>query len=80
MGFPTGMETHGSDLPVIRGLHGSGFSFWVLQVHATSTHETNILFIYFTNLNDYHITHFDVLLSGEHKVGVGSFLSPHRLC
>ena len=80
VGKPVGMETCRSELPIIRGLHGSGFSFWVLQVLATSTRETKILFIYFTNLIDYYITHFDVLSSGEHRVGVGSFLSLHRLC
>jgi len=80
MGKPAGMETCGSELPVITGLHGSGFLFWVLRVLATSTRETKILFSYFTNLIDCYITHFDVLLSGEHRVGAGSFLSLHRLC
>ena len=56
VGKPTGMETPGSELPIITGLHRSGFLFWVLQVLATSTHETKILFIYFTNLIDYYIS------------------------
>src|ERR1700683_2058572 len=42
VGFPTGMETRGSELPVITGLRGSGCLFWVLQVLATSTCETKI--------------------------------------
>ena len=79
VGKPAGMETRGSELLVITGLHGSGFLFWVLRVLATSTRETKILFIYFTNLIDYYVTHFDVLSSGEHRVGVDSFLSLHRL-
>ena len=58
MGKPADMETHGSELLVITGLHGSGFLFWVLRVLATSTRETKVLFIYFTNLIDYYITHF----------------------
>jgi hypothetical protein len=45
MGKPTGMETHGSELLVITGLHGSGFLFWVLRVLAASTLETKVLFI-----------------------------------
>ena len=28
MGFPTGMETCGSESPVITGLHGSGSLLW----------------------------------------------------
>ena len=47
VGFPTVMETHGSE-----------FVFRMLQVLATSTCETKVLFIYFTNLIDYCITHF----------------------
>ena len=58
MGKPADMETHGSELLVITGLHGSGFLFWVLRVLATSTRETKVLFIYFTNLIDYYITYF----------------------
>ena len=50
VGKPTGMETCRSESLVIAGLHGSGFLFWVLRVLATSTCETKVLFIYFTNL------------------------------
>jgi hypothetical protein len=57
VGKPTGMETHGSELLVVIGLHGSGCSFSVLQVLATSTREIKVLFIYFTNLIYYCITH-----------------------
>jgi len=60
MGKPVGMETRRSKLLVITGLHGSGFLFWVPQVLATSTCEAKVLFIYFTNLIYYYITHFDV--------------------
>jgi hypothetical protein len=49
MGKPAGMETHGSELPIITGLHGSEFLFWVLRVLATGTRETKVLFIHFTN-------------------------------
>ena len=28
VGKPAGMETRGSELPIITGLHGSGFLFW----------------------------------------------------
>ena len=45
MGKPAGMETCGSESPVITGLCGSGCLLWVLQVLATSTCETKI-FIY----------------------------------
>ena len=31
MGKPAGMETRGSELPVITGLHGSGFLFWCCE-------------------------------------------------
>ena len=65
MGKPTGMETHTSELLVIAGLHGSGCSFSVLQVLATSTREIKVLFIYSTNLIYYYITHFDILSSAE---------------
>ena len=37
VGKPMSMETHGSELLVITGLHGSGCFFWVLRVLATST-------------------------------------------
>jgi len=58
-------ETHRSELLVIAGLQGSGCSFSVLRVLATSTHEIKVLFIYPTNLIYYYITHFDILLSVE---------------
>src|ERR1700683_4563736 len=68
MGKPTGMETHGSELLVITGLHGSGFLLWVLQVLATSTRETKVY--YFIII--YYITCFDVLSSVDHRVGARS--------
>jgi hypothetical protein len=80
MGKPAGMETRGSELLVITGLHGSGFSFWGLQVLVTSTRETRVYFILLLIWFIIHITHFNVLSSGEHRVGAGSFLSLHRLC
>ena len=81
MGKPTGMETCRSKLLVITGLHGSGFLFWVLRVLATSTHETKVFFIFLLILFIiYYITHFDVLLSVEHRIGAVSFLSFHKLC
>ena len=46
VGKPVGMEIHGSELPVIMGLHRSGCLFWMLRVLATSTRETkNFLFL-----------------------------------
>jgi hypothetical protein len=45
VGKPAGMETRGSESPVITGLRRSGCLLWVLQVLATSTCETKI-FIY----------------------------------
>jgi hypothetical protein len=62
VGKPAGMETHGSELLVIAGLHGSGCLFSVLRVLATSTREIKVSF---TNLIYYYITHFDILLSVE---------------
>jgi hypothetical protein len=56
MGKPMGMETRGSRLLMITGLHGSGCLFWVLRVLATSTCETNI-FLFFTNLIYYSSYH-----------------------
>ena len=74
MGKPAGMETHGSELLVVTGLHGSGCSFSVLRVLATSTHEIKVLFIYSTNLIYYYITHFDILSSVENFTGThGTF-------
>ena len=71
-------KTHryGFKLLVITGLHRSGFLFWVLQVLATSTCETKVLFIYLLTLLiiDY-ITHFDVL-----SLGQCGFFSFHKLC
>ena len=81
MGKPVGMETCRSELLVITGLHRSGFSFWGLQVLATSTCETKVYFIYLLLiLFIIYITCFDVLSSVEHRVGIGSFLSLHKLC
>ena len=40
VGKPAGMETHGSELLVVTGLHGSGCLVWVLRVLATSTCKT----------------------------------------
>jgi len=68
MGFPTGMETHRSELLVTAGLHGSGCLFSVLLVLATCTHEIKVLFIYSTNLIYYYITRFDILLSVENFI------------
>src|ERR1700683_502255 len=65
VGKPTGVETRGSELLVITGLHGSGFLLWVLQVLATSTCETKVF--YFIII--YYITRFDVLSSVDHRVG-----------
>src|ERR1700691_471918 len=65
MGKPAGMETCGSELLVVTGLHGSGCSFSVLRVLATSTREMKVLFIYSTNLIYCYITHFDILSSVE---------------
>ena len=65
MGKPVGMETHGSELLVITGLHRSGFLLWVLRVLATSTHETKVIYLFII----YYITHFDVLSSVDHRVG-----------
>ena len=64
VGKPVGMETRGSELLVVTGLHGSGCSFSALRVLATSTREIKVLFIYSTNLI-YYITHFDILSSVE---------------
>ena len=65
MGKPAGMETRGSKLLVITGLHGSGFLLWVLRVLATSTRETKVYYLFII----YYITHFDVLSSVDHRVG-----------
>ena len=46
MGFPTGMETRGSESLVITGLHGSGILFWVMRVLATSTRETMVIYLF----------------------------------
>src|SRR6202050_2585763 len=62
---PMGVETCGSELLVITGLHGSGFLLWVLRVLATSTRETKVY--YFIII--YYITCFDVLSSVDHRVG-----------
>jgi len=57
VGKPTGMETRGSESPVITGPHGSGCMFWVLRVPATSTCQTIGIFIfYLVNLPN-HISH-----------------------
>src|ERR1700727_1632796 len=47
VGKPTGMETRGSESPVITGLHGSGCMFWVMRVLAASTHETMVIYLLF---------------------------------
>ena len=65
VGKPAGMETRGSELLVITGLHGSGFLLWVLRVLATSTRETKVF--YFIII--YYITRFYVLSSVDHRVG-----------
>ena len=51
MGFPMGMETHGSESLVITGLCGSGCVLWVLQVPATGTCQTIVFyFLFFVRL------------------------------
>jgi hypothetical protein len=46
MGKPMGMETRGSELLVITGLHRSGFLFWVMQVLTASTRETMVIYLF----------------------------------
>ena len=70
MGKPAGMETCGSELLVITGLHGSGFLFWVLRVLATSTRETKVFIYFITNL----------IATVEHMVGMVSFPYFRKLC